>query len=200
MYRDERINRIFEGTNEINRLIVASTLLKKSILEELPIRDMIAQRAINWLPELKLSNDEPLAAEVRALEYSRSLTLFCLHESILFYGQDLKNEQWIIEPLANMVIALAIMDTGFKRYLQIDEGEHKQNTLEVLKLSIADQFQECHGKGLDIINTLFIGEVLIEKLNLVNKWYEKTAYLPKRIEIQKCIANTLYNHKKYYLD
>ena len=199
VYRDERINRIFEGTNEVNRLIIGGTFLKKAILEEIPIRDMIAKRVLNWLPNIELQ-DQELILESKAVECSRSFTLFCLHESILKYGQDLKNEQWIIEPLANMVIALAIMDTGFKRYLQIDEGEHKQNTLEVLKLSIADQFQECHGKGIDIINTLFIGEVLIEKLNLVNKWYEKTAYLPKRIEIQKCIANTLYNHKKYYLD
>ena len=43
-------------------------------------------------------------------------------------GQDLKNNQWIIEPLANMAIALAIMDTGFKRYMQIAKGKHKNQT------------------------------------------------------------------------
>jgi hypothetical protein len=138
--------------------------------------------------------------ESKAIEFSRSFTLFCLHESILKYGQDLKNEQWIIEPLANMVIAMAVMDTGYKRYLQIDESEHKDNTLEVLKLSIADQFQECYVNGIDIVNALFTGNILIEKLNLINKWNEKTEFSPKRIEIQKCISKTLYKHKKYYLD
>ena len=70
----------------------------------------------------------------------------------------------------------------------------------MLKLSIADQFQQCHVKGMDIINALFTGDTLTEKLNLVNDWYAKTAYIPKRIESQQRIANTLYDHKKYYLD
>ena len=161
---------------------------------------MIAQRTANWLPDLPISCETELIHESKAVEYSRSFLLFCLHESILKYGQDLKNKQWIIEPLANMVIALAIMDTGFKRYIQILSGEHKDRTFDVLKLSIADQFEECHQNGMDIVNAIFIGKILIEKSELVNKWHAKTDYIPKRIEIQKRIANTLYKHKKYYLD
>jgi hypothetical protein len=200
VYRDERINRIFEGTNEINRLIISGTLLKKAILEEIPIRDMIAQRIVDWIPKLNLLDHEPLKAEANAVEYTRSFTLFCLHEAILKYGQDLKNEQWIVEPLANMVISLAIMDTGFKRYMQIETGEHKENTRDILQLSIADQFEDCHKNGMDIVNEIFTGEKLIDKSELVNKWHAKTNYIPKRIEIQKRIANTLYKHNKYYLD
>ena len=51
LYRDERINRIFEGTNEINRLIVGSYTLKKAILEELPMRDLIKSREEDWIPD-----------------------------------------------------------------------------------------------------------------------------------------------------
>ena len=200
LYRDERINRIFEGTNEINRLIIGGTLLKKSILEELPIRDMIENRDHNWLPELKLPEDEPMYSEAHVVEYARSLTLFCLHESVLKYGQGLKNEQWIIEPIANMVIALCIMDTGFKRYIQIKPGLHKDYTRDVLRLSISDQFDKCYNYGLNIINELFSDDKLIDKKNLVEEWYKKTNYNPKRIELQKKISHTLYEKKKYYLD
>ena len=63
-----------------------------------------------------------------------------------------------------------------------------------------DQFEKCHANGMDIVRTLFIDETLTEKLNLINKWHEKTSYIPKRIECQKRIANTLYEQKKYYLD
>ncbi|SVD13643.1 uncharacterized protein METZ01_LOCUS366497, partial [marine metagenome] len=200
LYRDERINRIFEGTNEINRLIIGGTLLKKAILEEIPIRDMIAQREVNWIPDLNLPDEEPMEVESHAIEYARSFTLFCLHESILRYGQDLKNEQWILEPLSNMVIALSIMDTGFKRYMQIEAGEHKNQTLDVLKLSIADQFESCTKSGMDITQELFTGEKLKDKLTIVNKYHKKTNYTPNRILSQKKIADMLYEQKKYYLD
>ena len=166
----------------------------------MPIRDMIALRAENWLPDLNLLDDEPLRAEARAVEFSRSFVLYCLHESILKYGQDLKNEQWIVEPLANMVIAVSVMDTGYKRYMQIEDGQHKDETRDVLMLSVADQFQACHKNGLDIIEELFTGGERNEQIALINEWYKKTNYLPRRIECQKLIADTLYKHNKYYLD
>ena len=200
MYRDERINRIFEGTNEINRLIIGGTLLKKSILEEVPIRDLISSRSENWLPSLSIADGEKLQEEAYAIEYCRSLTLYCLHESILQHGQDLKNEQWIIEPIANMVISLSVMDTGFKRYMQIENSEHKNNTREVLQLSIIDHFENCCKYGKDIISALYSGEEYRIRINIVKSWHEKLNYVPQRINIQKKIVNTLYQKKKYYLD
>ena len=198
-YRDERINRIFEGTNEINRLIIGGTIMKKAILEEIPIRDMIQERAENWLPDISV--EEPgLTNECKAIEYCRSFILFCLHESILKFGQDLKNKQWIIEPFANMVIGLSIMDTGYKRFLNIDDEEHKQNTLDVLKLSISDQVEQCNKMGMDIVVELFDAILAQEKINEINKWYSQTGYLPHRIDSQKKIVDALYKYKKYYLD
>ena len=99
-----------------------------------------------------------------------------------------------------MVISVSIMDTGYKRYMQIKEGQHKDETRDVLKLSVVDQYEYCYKNGMDIIKELFTGEILTEKLALINSWNLKTDYTPKRIECQKTIANTLYSHKKYYLD
>ena len=174
--------------------------MKKAILEEIPLRDTITHRMENWIPELNMSENEPLLNEAEAIEYCRSFMLFCLHESILKYGQDLKNEQWVIEPFANMVIALAIMDTGFKRYFQLESGEHKNNTMEVLRLSVADQFEKLVKNGLDIVNYLFTGAKYQEKLDMINKWQAKTGYNPSRINNQKAIVATLYKHNKYYLN
>jgi succinylglutamate desuccinylase len=95
IYRDERINRIFEGTNEINRLLISSITLKKAILEELPLRDAISKRSENWFD--KISTDNEFSELENIVEYFRSACLFTLNELILKYGQDMKNNQWLLE-------------------------------------------------------------------------------------------------------
>ncbi len=199
-YRDERINRIFEGTNEINRLIIGGTFLKKAILEEIPIRDSIELRLKDWIPIQEIPIQNNLEKEVDVIEFCRSFTLFCLNEAINKYGQDLKNEQWVIEPFSNMVISICIMDTCFKRYQQLDDGLHKDETASVLRLSVADQYVKLVEGGLNIVNYLFSDDVLKENIDLVSRWKSKLDYNPNRIEFQKEIVSVLYQYNKYYLD
>jgi len=199
-YRDERINRIFEGTNEIHRLIISGTILKKAILEEIPIRDSIESRSETWIPALNYDNYKFVEKEAQVLEFCRSFVLFSSNNLIVKYGQDFKNEQWLIEPFANMVISLSIMDTCFKRYVQLDEGRHKDETLYVLMLSFSDQYSILVREGEKIINYLYDGKEFDEKSKLVSRWKEKLNYSPNSISMQKAIIRSLYNHNKYYLD
>ena len=127
MYRDERINRIFEGTNEINRLLVSGASLKKALLEDIPIRSTILDRSENWLPKNDVL-DKKIKQEIDVVEFCRSLTINTLNNLINKYGQDLKNEQWLLEPLSDMIISLSIIDTCTKRYLQADEKEDRYIT------------------------------------------------------------------------
>ena len=99
-----------------------------------------------------------------------------------------------------MASAITILDTGLKRYMQIKVGEHKDYTLDVLELSIADQFDNCYKNGMDITAELFSGAKQTEKYTLLSEWLVKLNYTPNRIGSQKKIANTLYKNNKYYLD
>ena len=200
MYRDERINRIFEGTNEINRIIVSGYTLKKAIMEEMPLRDLIADRESNWIPEINISDDEPLKKEAEVVEFTRSTLAFTLNALILKYGQDLKNEQWLLEPFADLVISFSVMDTCFKRYNQLNSGKHKDEVREVFLLSIADQLDIVKTKSTDILSYLDSLEGTTEKFDIFDLWLSKLNYSTDRIHLKKAVVNTLFKYNKYYLD
>lgn len=200
MYRDERINRIFEGTNEINRTIISSYTLKKAIMEEVPLRDLILERESNWIPEVNISDSQSIEKAARVVEFTRSSVAFILNELILYYGQDLKNEQWVLEPFADLVISLSVMDTCFKRYNQLAIGKHKDEVKEVLLLSLADQLDVVKDRSTDILNYLDSLTGGIERLEVFDLWFSKLNYSSNRIHLKKSIARTLLKYKKYYLD
>jgi len=200
IYRDERINRIFEGTNEINRLIIGGTFLKKTILEELPIRDQIYHRMSNWLPKLSFSDDHELSVEISVIELSRTLMLLTLHNLILKYGQDLKNEQWALEPLADIVISLSIMQMGFARYNQLSDGEHKTKMNPVFRYSVYKNFNIIK-QNIDMLIPYINDDLEVKNvMNEINVKINELGYMPNSIELKKIICNDLYKKGRYYLD
>ncbi|MAJ45587.1 MAG: acyl-CoA dehydrogenase [Candidatus Marinimicrobia bacterium] len=201
MYRDERINRIYEGTNEINRMIIGGYTLKKAINEEIPIRNMILKRKVQWNPELNINKNSKVLMEAKVTEYSRSLLLMILDDLILTEGQDLKSEQWILEPLANMVIAFSIMDTGVKRYLQLKPNTKlNMEMLEVLKVSIAEKSKELNAIAEDIWSYIYKEDVAKEKVSIAKQYYLKLNYNPNIISGKKKIMDKVNQYGKYYLD
>jgi alkylation response protein AidB-like acyl-CoA dehydrogenase len=116
MSRDTRIDRIFEGTNEINRMVIYGYFLKKALMEELPIRE--AEKT--WLADLP-GDDGLLGWEVRSLDVARRLTLKFLFEAISLYGQDLRNAQIVGEDLADLVIGYFAASSAINRIRQLGD-------------------------------------------------------------------------------
>ena len=118
-YKDARIGRIWEGTNEINRQIVTGYMMKRALLEELPIREAIGE--IDKFLERKVGGDStgPLSAEVRAIETGKRLALKLFHEALNEFGQDLKHEQQITDILARMFIYLFTAESTICRVRQL---------------------------------------------------------------------------------
>ena len=202
VYRDERINRIFEGTNEINRLIISGTVLKKAILEELPIRDVLLARREDMIGDNNF--DENINKEAEVVEFCKSLGLIVLDNLINIYGQDFKNKQWLIEPFADIICSISIMHNCFLRYNQLDEGCHKNNTLPVLKLSISHHYNKLLSR-VKLINS-YICEYMSfdtdkDKIDFCNVEETKQLnYLPNEICLKKIIVDEFYKQEKYYLN
>jgi hypothetical protein len=117
IYRDTRIDRIFEGTNEINRMVIYGYLLKKALMEELPLREA----AKGWLAEAPRPSTEGgwLDWELAALDEARRLTLKLLFEAVTLYGQDLRNAQVVGEDLADLAIGYFAASAAINRIRQL---------------------------------------------------------------------------------
>ena len=123
---------------------------------------------------------------------------------INIYGQDFKNKQWLIEPFADIVCSIAIMHNCFLRYNQLEHGNHKNNTLPVLKLSVSQHFNKLISR-VKSINSHICNHMNFdsdsEKYDFCNVTNSKELnYLPNEINLKKEIIEEFYKQEKYYLN
>jgi alkylation response protein AidB-like acyl-CoA dehydrogenase len=116
-YRDQRVNRIFEGTNEINRLLIVDMLIKRSIKGQLGLIPA-AQRVIDQVlssvgPDGE--GDGPLAAEASAVEGAKRAALFMAGLAVQKFGQALADEQEVVAVLSNLVMEVYAMESALLR-------------------------------------------------------------------------------------
>jgi alkylation response protein AidB-like acyl-CoA dehydrogenase len=138
IYRDCRIDRIFEGTNEINRMVIYGYFLKKALMEELPFRDAEKVWTKSEVPE-----DGPLAWEVAALDAARRLTVKSLFEAVSLYGQDLRNAQIVGEDLADLAIGYFGASAAINRILQLgDKALGDRAYLALARLVVSGYMEE----------------------------------------------------------
>ncbi len=106
-YRDARVNRIFEGTNEINRLLIPGMLMKKALKGELPLLAAAKQLQDEIMsPSMAVpeSSDEPLADEARAFGIFKKVVLLVAGTAMQRFGVKLEQEQEVLSYLADILI------------------------------------------------------------------------------------------------
>ncbi|PEL12068.1 acyl-CoA dehydrogenase family protein [Bacillus sp. AFS017336] len=116
IYRDSRINRIFEGTNEINRLIVPSTFLRKAMKGELPLLQQ-AQQIQEELMMLMPSEvgDAPLEQEKYLVRNAKKIAIMIAGLAVQKFGKALSNEQEILVNIADIVSNVYAMESTVLR-------------------------------------------------------------------------------------
>jgi hypothetical protein len=105
-FRDARVNRIFEGTNEINRLLIPGMLVRRALKGGLPL--IAAARRLQeeiLTPSLAESGDDaPLAAELRVVAAIKKVALMVLGTAMQTFGEKLTEEQEILSTAADIII------------------------------------------------------------------------------------------------
>jgi len=107
-YRDSRVNRIFEGTNEINRLLIPGMLLKRAAKGHLPLHGAV-RAVVDEVMSASVSNDSSAAAQ------AKKALLFTAGAALQKYGEGIRDEQEVLMHLSNMVMEAYAIDTAVTR-------------------------------------------------------------------------------------
>ncbi len=196
--RDTRVDRIYEGTNEINRQIILGYLLKKTLLEELPIRERIKE--IPGVLEGKLPEFSApvLAEEQRAAEIAKYLFLYVYNQALTEFGQDILNRQQIGEVLSDMIIQLFVLDTTLTRIRQTIDQVAKPKIVEAIgKVLTAETVQQMGGAAELVLNGILSGKALESALQEVRKLAGMMYLRTDVFTLKNQIADYLYEQRKY---
>jgi alkylation response protein AidB-like acyl-CoA dehydrogenase len=121
-YRDCRINRIFEGTNEVNRMLIPGMILKRVMAGALPLMQAFAEAKAE-AAQPSSSDDQPADADLRAVESAKRATVYALGVAVGRWMQALGEEQEVLEALADASIACYGLDSSLARAGQIRDAQ-----------------------------------------------------------------------------
>ena len=201
MYRDSRINRIFEGTNEINRLLVPGTLLKKAMKGELPLLQQaqsLQEELVMMMPQEV--GTEPLEQEKYLLKNAKKIVLFAAGLAVQKYMQKIEGEQEILANLADMVAEVYNMESAILRTEKAigrDGEEKSRQKLLYTEVYVQEAFNRIEADAKETILAVEEGDNLRMMLASLRKLTRHTPI--NVIKKKREIAAPIIEQEKYVL-
>src|SRR5688500_1688801 len=116
-WRDARVNRIFEGTNEINRLLIPGRLIRRAMKGELPVfeKAMALMDEVTAGPSVAVTEEGFLSAEARMVAGAKKVALMCLGLAVQKFGQELSDHQEVLGHFADIAMEVYVLESAVLR-------------------------------------------------------------------------------------
>ncbi len=199
-YRDSRINRLFEGTNEINRLVIMGMPLKRAARGLLPLFEA-ARSVLNESETPSLSNKKQTAAETETTDEDRLvrnaktialLTLAVAHEKC---GAHLERQEEVIMNLSDIAMEVFAMESSLLRSKRLTRSGKSGNALDICPVYLRDATIRIEGFSRTVLSACCEGDVLRRHLAAVRGYAD---HMPvSSIALRRQIAARLLSSERY---
>lgn len=200
-YRDERVNRIFEGTNEINRLLITDMLMKRSLKGQLPLlaaAQKLSDEILGMAPFDETDDDDPLAEEARLVQGAKKVLLLVAGTAVQRYMLGLEHEQEVVGVISNLVMAVYAMESVLLRTRK--KGGESPTTGDEARIAVA---RVCIHEAADrmelearrALARIAEGDTLRTHLSVLRRFLRRTP--PDSVGLKRQLADRALELSRY---
>ncbi|MFZ0881849.1 MAG: acyl-CoA dehydrogenase family protein, partial [Candidatus Acidiferrales bacterium] len=198
-YRDSRVNRIFEGTNEINRMLIIQMLMKRAMGGVLPLIPAAMKLGEEVLagPSFEEAPTGPFAEEEKSLEQAKKIFLLASGTAMQKFREQLAEQQEIVASLANIVMAVYEMESSLRRAQKASaaRGEAAEVMCEATRAIIYDAMDRVEKDARTALAATVDGDTLVTQLAVLRR-FAKHAPL-NTVAIRRRVAEAVLAQDRY---
>jgi butyryl-CoA dehydrogenase len=197
-YRDSRINRIFEGTNEINRLLATGMLLKRAQRGQLPLVEAVKKLQGELLSGPSLSTNGhsgPLSEEAKMVENAKKVALLALGIAFQKYQAKLEEEQEVLAGITEIAMNAFAMESALLRTRKMAKHGKGETAADLTRVFVREAMETIESSARTVLAASSEGDMLRTNLAVLKRF---TKFEPvNTIAIRRAVAVKLLAAEKY---
>jgi hypothetical protein len=199
-YRDSRINRIYEGTNEINRLLTVDMVLKRAMKGKLDLMTpaMNVQKELMSIPDFGSDEDGAFSKEIKNINNFKKAILMTAGAAVQKLMMSLDKEQEVLMNIADMAIETYHTESALLRVMKLVEKQGEEATsleIDMMRTYLYDAADKINKAGKDALNSFAEGDEL-RMMHIGLKRFTKVEPFNTK-EARRRICNKMLTENKY---